>query len=91
MKVEFGSPITFWGGISIQEIPLYGTAGEVRKETREVTLELSESGGYITVPPQEIQKNVSFENLKICVCASIVLGNCPVYKRRRVLCQNRME
>lgn len=63
MKVEFGSPITFWGGISIQEIPLYGTAGEVRKETREVTLELSESGGYITVPPQEIQKNVSFENL----------------------------
>lgn len=63
MKVEFGGPIAFGGGISIQEILLYGTAGEVLKEAREVALGLSESEGYITVPSQKIQKDVFFENL----------------------------
>lgn len=63
IKREFGDKIAFWGGISTQQILPYGTCEEVREETKRVASLLSQNGGYITAPSQEIQKDVPFENL----------------------------
>lgn len=63
IKEEQGNRIAFWGGIGTQEILPYGTPEEVREETRKVAAALSKSGGYITAPSQEVQKDVPFENL----------------------------
>ncbi|MGI5893684.1 MAG: uroporphyrinogen decarboxylase family protein [Candidatus Merdivicinus sp.] len=63
IKRNFGDQISFWGGVSTQDILPFGTTEQVQAETRRVAKLLSENGGYITAPSQEIQKDVPFENL----------------------------
>ena len=67
LKRKYGSEITFWGGISTQRTLPYGTPSEVAAETEAVTSALSQNGGYVIAPSQEIQSDVPFENL----CAMI--------------------
>ena len=71
LKEQFGDKITFWGGISTQRTLPYGSAEEVANETEQVSRALSVGGGYIIAPSQEIQSDVSFENL----CALIDTAN----------------
>lgn len=63
LKAKFGDRITFWGGISTQRILPYGTRAEVEREVAEVIGTMSQNGGYITSPAQEIQTDVPYENL----------------------------
>lgn len=63
IKENFGHKIAFWGGISTQDILPFGTVEQVQEETKRVAALLSQSGGYITAPSQEVQKDVPFENL----------------------------
>ena len=63
LKENHGDKITFWGGISTQQTLPYGTPDDVVAETRRVTDALSQNGGYIIAPSQEIQSDVPFENL----------------------------
>lgn len=63
LNKNFGADITFWGGISTQRSLPYGTPEEVKQETRRVRRLMSEGGGYITSPAQEIQGDVPPENI----------------------------
>lgn len=63
LKENHGDKIAFWGGISTQQTLPYGTPDDVVAETRRVTDALSQNGGYIIAPSQEIQSDVPFENL----------------------------
>jgi len=63
IKRKYGDQLTFWGGISTQRTLPYGTPDEVKQEVREVITAMSKGGGYITAPAQEIQSDVSFENI----------------------------
>ena len=63
LKEKYGDKITFWGGISTQRTLPYGTPREVADETKKITAALSNGGGYIIAPSQEIQADVPFENL----------------------------
>lgn len=67
IKKQYGNKLCFWGGISTQQTLPYGTADEVKKEARNVAKEMSEGGGYILAPSQDIQADVPYEN----VCALI--------------------
>ena len=71
LKDDFGHKMTFWGGISTQKTLPYGTPEEVADETRKIAAYLSQNGGFITAPSQEIQADVPFENL----CALIDTAN----------------
>ena len=71
LKDEFGHKMTFWGGISTQRTLPYGTPEEVAAETRQIAAYMSQNGGFITAPSQEIQADVPFENL----CALIDTAN----------------
>ena len=67
LKENHGDKITFWGGISTQQTLPYGTPDDVVAETRRVTDALSQNGGYIIAPSQEIQSDVPFENLSALI------------------------
>lgn len=63
LKDQFGDDITFWGGISTQQVLPYGSPEEVKAEVDTVVRGLSRGGGYITSPAQEIQDDVPLENM----------------------------
>ncbi|MFA6108780.1 MAG: uroporphyrinogen decarboxylase family protein, partial [Candidatus Latescibacterota bacterium] len=63
LKADFGSRLTFWGGISTQRTLPYGTPAEVKEESRQVRSLLGESGGFVFAPAQEIQGDVPAGNI----------------------------
>jgi uroporphyrinogen decarboxylase len=63
LKREFGAKLSFWGGISTQQALPFGTPEAVKEETRRVRALMSRGGGYILAPAQEIQGDVSAENM----------------------------
>ena len=63
LKKEYGDKLTFWGGISTQQVLPFGTPEEVKQETRRVRDLMSQGGGYILAPAQEIQGDVPAENI----------------------------
>ena len=63
LKREYGTYLTFWGGVSTQRTMPYGTPDEVRKEIRELKRILGKDGGYILAPSHELQGDVPLENM----------------------------
>jgi len=63
LKENYGDKLTFWGGISTQQTLPYGTPEEVRAEARRIRDMMSENGGYIFSPAQDIQRDVPVENV----------------------------
>lgn len=63
IKESFGNKLTFWGGISTQRTLPYGTVAQVRNEAEKVIMNMSNNGGYIAAPAQEIQDDVPYENI----------------------------
>lgn len=63
LKKQYGDRLAFWGGISTQKALPFGTPKEVKQETRRVRDLMSENGGYILAPAQEIQGDVPAENI----------------------------
>ena len=63
LEREYGDKMTFWGGISTQQALPFGTPEEVKQETRRVRALMSQGGGYILAPAQEIQGDVPVENI----------------------------
>ncbi|GHV15585.1 hypothetical protein FACS1894219_12530 [Clostridia bacterium] len=63
IKDSWGSKMSFYGGISTQKTLPLGTPAEVAAETRATIELMSKNGGYITASSQEVQPDVSYENL----------------------------
>ncbi len=54
--------LAFHGGLSTQKTLPFGTAGDVRRETRRL-LELGREGGYIFAPAHDVEGDVPLENM----------------------------
>jgi uroporphyrinogen decarboxylase len=63
LKADYGDKLTFWGAISTQQTLPYGTPEEVKAEARRVRDLMSQNGGYIFSPSQDIQRDVPIENI----------------------------
>jgi uroporphyrinogen decarboxylase len=63
LKREFGSHLTFWGGIGTQSVLPFGTPQQVRHETKKVIEALGGGGGLIISPDQEIMADVPPANV----------------------------
>jgi uroporphyrinogen decarboxylase len=63
LKADFGDKVLFHGGVENQRVLPYGTAEEVRAETRECLRTLGKDGGYIVCSCHNIQAGTPVENV----------------------------
>ena len=83
LKREYGDSLTFWGGISTQQVLPNGTSAEVRRETERVVKLMIENGGYITCSSQEIQTDVPYENLCALIDTARSCAGLPTLERKQ--------
>lgn len=62
-KLEFGSYLTVYGGISTQGVLAKGTPVDVREETKRMMDILGKNGGFIVAPTHQIPSDIPLENI----------------------------
>ncbi len=63
MKRQHGSRLSFYGGVSTQQLLPYGTPDQVRAECRRLMAEVGRGGGYILAPAHGIPGDARPENV----------------------------
>jgi uroporphyrinogen decarboxylase len=63
MKKQFGSRISFYGGVSIQKLLPFGTPAEIDNEVNRLIKEVGQGGGFIIAPSHEMPGDIPIENL----------------------------
>lgn len=63
LKREFGSAISFCGGIDTQQLLPFGTTEEVESDVRQRIQDLAPGGGYLLATVHNIQDDVPVENI----------------------------
>jgi uroporphyrinogen decarboxylase len=63
VKNEYGKDLTFWGGISTQQLLPYATSDDVKKETIRIMRIMGKGGGYIAAPTHAVPGDVPPENI----------------------------
>ncbi len=63
MKRLYGDRLSFWGGVSTQQLLPYGTPDQVRAEVRRLIAEVGKSGGYVLAPAHGIPGDAKPENI----------------------------
>ncbi len=63
LKREFGSELTFWGGVDTQTVFSRGTPDHVREEVRKLKNVMGEDGGYFCSPTHVLTAEVPLENV----------------------------
>jgi len=71
LKKEFGDRIAFWGGLDVQTVLPFGTAGQVKEEVKKLIETFGNGGGYIFAPSHNIQPDVPVENIAAMFEAAI--------------------
>lgn len=70
LKRDFGSQLTFHGGVDIQQVLPFGTAEEIETEVKERISTLGKGGGYILAPAHNVQADVPPASIvKMCEAA----------------------
>ena len=64
VKREFGADLTFWGGISTQQLLPKATPEVVRSETIRIMNIMRPNGGYIAAPTHSVPGDVPPENIE---------------------------
>jgi uroporphyrinogen decarboxylase len=63
MKAKHGKDLTFYGGVSVQQLLPFGTPDDVRREVRRMLRDLGQGGGFIIAPSHEMPGDVPLENM----------------------------
>jgi len=63
VKREYGKALSFYGGVSIQQILPYGTPQQVKDEVRRLIDKLGKDGGYIIAPSHAMPGDIPLENI----------------------------
>jgi uroporphyrinogen decarboxylase len=63
MKKQYGSAITFYGGISTQRLLPFAAPSEVKKEMHRIIDIMSVDGGYIIAPTHAMPADIPPENV----------------------------
>ena len=64
IKGAFGTKVSLFGGIDIQEVLPFGSLSDIEHEVRRVTREAAAGGGYILAGAHNIQPDTSVEKVK---------------------------
>ena len=78
LKREFGSKLTFGGGIDTQKVMPFGTPGDVENEVKARIRELAPGGGFVLTAVHNIQAGVKPENIIRMYGAALKYGKYPI-------------
>jgi uroporphyrinogen decarboxylase len=67
VKREVGSHLSFWGGISTQQLLAGGSVAQVRDETVRIMRIMGQNGGYIASPTHAVPGDVPTANIEMLV------------------------
>lgn len=63
VKQKYGNDLTFWGGISTQQLLPYATPEKVKEETIKLMKTMGKNGGYIAGPTHSMPADIPLENI----------------------------
>jgi uroporphyrinogen decarboxylase len=63
VKEKYGGRLSFWGGISTQQLLPIATPDEVREETIRIMKIMGKNGGFIAAPTHAISQDTPPENV----------------------------
>jgi uroporphyrinogen decarboxylase len=63
MKARYGDRLTFYGGVSVQQLLPHGTPQMVRDEVRRLMDEVGRDGGFIISPSHDMPGDIPIENM----------------------------
>jgi uroporphyrinogen decarboxylase len=63
MKKQFGSELTFLGGMSVQRLLPFGTPQEIRDEACRLMEHVGRGGGFIIAPSHDMPGDIPIENM----------------------------
>jgi uroporphyrinogen decarboxylase len=63
IKNQFGSQLSFFGGVSIQKLLPFGTPGQIKDEVNRLITEVGRDGGFIISPSHDMPRDIPLENL----------------------------
>jgi uroporphyrinogen decarboxylase len=70
IKKQFGSQLSFYGGVSIQRLLPFGTPEQIRSEVRRLMDEVGRGGGFIVAPSHDMPGDIPLENLLAFISAA---------------------
>ena len=70
LKREYGKFLTFFGGLSIQQLLPFGTPEQVRQETRRLITEIGAGGGFILSPAHALPADIPVQNIQAMIIES---------------------
>ena len=74
LKRDYGSAMSFWGGVDTQHLLLEGSVDDVKNEVKRI-LAIMGDEGYILAPAHNIQPDIPFANLE-----AIYIGAAEYYR-----------
>ena len=63
VKSEYGNNLSFWGGISTQQLLPFATPEKTREETVRIMKVMGKNGGYIAAPTHQVPFDVPVRNV----------------------------
>jgi uroporphyrinogen decarboxylase len=63
MKQQFGSQLSFYGGVSIQKLLPFGTPQQIDSKVKRLIAEVGRQGGFIIAPSHDMPGDIPLENL----------------------------
>ena len=70
IKRQFGSQLSFYGGVSIQQLLPFGTPAQIKTEVRRLMDEVGRGGGFIVAPSHDMPGDIPLENLLAFITAA---------------------
>jgi uroporphyrinogen decarboxylase len=63
IKRQYGRALSFYGGLSVQQLLPHGTPAQVRDEARRLMDEVGRGGGFIIGPTHDLPGDIPLENM----------------------------
>lgn len=63
IKRQYGHALSFYGGLSVQQLLPHGTPAQVRDEARRLMDEVGRGGGFIIGPTHDLPGDIPLENM----------------------------
>ncbi|MBC8545646.1 hypothetical protein H8711_01670 [Clostridiaceae bacterium NSJ-31] len=77
-KKRFGSKVTMYGTLDVQQVMPFGSPEDVRNEVKKLIHDCAPGGGYILSPAHHIQSDTSVENIEAFYQAARDFGAYPI-------------